>query len=99
MSRTKGALNKPKTPIDAKVSEAAAQIYDDLTPEQIARITPLEVMLYAMRLEVKAQTWRMASMIAEKAAPYVHAKLAARVVDDPKAERAVIRIEGGLPDD
>ena len=39
-------------------------------------ITPLEVMLKAMREHYKAKEWDAASSIAKDAAPYMHSKLA-----------------------
>ena len=58
---------------------------------------PLDVMQYAMRLEVECGKLRSAASIAEKAAPYVHPKMA------PRAEEAgdrelTIKIIGGLPE-
>lgn len=40
-------------------------------------ITPLEVMLKAMRLHADAERWDEAAAVAKDAAPYVHPKLAA----------------------
>ena len=58
---------------------------------------PLGVMQYAMRLELQGGKWRSAASIAEKAAPYLHAKMA------PRAEEAgdhelTIKVIGGLPE-
>jgi hypothetical protein len=58
---------------------------------------PLDVMQYAMRLELQGGKWRSAASIAEKAAPYLHAKMA------PRAEEAgdhvlTIKVIGGLPE-
>jgi len=39
---------------------------------------PLDVMLLAMRLDVESGQWRSAASIAEKTAPYLHAKRAPR---------------------
>lgn len=43
-------------------------------------ITPLEVMLKAMRLHAKAEAWDAAAAIAKDCAPYMHPRLAP--VDD-----------------
>jgi hypothetical protein len=40
-------------------------------------ITPLEVMLKAMRFHVDAKRWDEAATVAKDAAPYVHPRLAA----------------------
>jgi hypothetical protein len=58
---------------------------------------PLDVLLFTMRLELECGQLRSAASIAEKAAPYVHPKMA------PRAEEAgdhelTIKIIGGLPE-
>jgi hypothetical protein len=61
---------------------------------------PLEVLLHAMRLAVDTNHWGMATSIAEKAAPYVHPKMAPRAEDGGgDTGIATIRIIGGLPDE
>ena len=40
-------------------------------------LTPLEVMLTAMRVHVDSEEWDKASAVAKDAAPYVHPRLAA----------------------
>jgi hypothetical protein len=95
--RKKGTPNKPKFDAAKIIENVAIQEFDHLTPAQIATITPLEVMLIAMKIEVTNKRWLIASGIAEKAAPYLHAKLAPKIVDDETKER-VIKVIGGLPD-
>jgi hypothetical protein len=58
---------------------------------------PVDVMLYAMRLEMEGGQWRSAASIAEKAAPYVHPKMTPRAEDGGDTE-VTIKIIGGLPD-
>lgn len=59
---------RPKGAANLKTREIA-----DLAAE--AGITPLEVMLHAMRMYVNAENWNAAAMIAKDAAPYMHPKL------------------------
>jgi hypothetical protein len=54
-------------------------------------------MLLAMRLEVECGHFRSAASIAEKAAPYVHPKMAPRAEEGGDKE-LTIKIIGGLPE-
>jgi hypothetical protein len=58
---------------------------------------PLDVMQYAMRLELQGGQWRSAASIAEKAAPYVHPKMAPRAEEGGDRE-LTIKVIGGLPE-
>ena len=49
-----------------------------LSPSEVASMTPLDVMLFAMRLQAECGQLRTAAAIAEKAAPYLHARMAPR---------------------
>jgi hypothetical protein len=51
-----------------------AAIVEVLTNQD--EMTPLQVMIHAMRLHVKNEQWKDAVAIAKEAAPYVHPKLA-----------------------
>jgi hypothetical protein len=95
--RQKGTRNKTKAQLDAKLAEAAGQLTAGLSSAEIATMTPLDVMVGAMRLAVEIHDWRSAASIAEKAAPYFHAKLAPRAEDEGR--EITIRITGGLPDE
>lgn len=46
-------------------------------PDEIARLSPLEVMLKAMSIAAYEGKWFTAAALAKEAAPYVHPKLAA----------------------
>jgi hypothetical protein len=56
-----------------------------------------KVKQYAMRLELQGGQWRSAASIAEKAAPYVHPKMAPRAEEGGDHE-LTIKIIGGLPE-
>jgi hypothetical protein len=67
--RQKGTPNKRKAEYDAKFAEAAERMTAALSPVEIATMTPIDVLLFAMRFEVECGQWRSAASIAEKAAP------------------------------
>jgi hypothetical protein len=58
---------------------------------------PLDVLLFAMRLELQGGQWRSAASIAEKAAPYVHPKDSSASGGGGDKE-LTIKIIGGLPE-
>ena len=95
--RQKGTRNKATVRLDAKLAEGAERVTAGLSPSETATIMPLEVMLLAMRHELEGGQWRSAASITERAAPYVHPKVAPRAEDGGENE-VTIRITGGLPD-
>lgn len=95
--RKVGGRDKSKIEADAKIAAAAATLAVDLTPEQIAAMQPLDVMLHAIKVEALAGQWRVAASLAKEAAPYVHAKRAP-VSNDDASDDGTIVIKGGLPD-
>ena len=68
-----------------------------LSPSEIASMLPLDVMQYAMRLELQGGQWRSAASIAEKASPYVHPKMAPRAEEGGDHE-LTIKVIRGLPE-
>ena len=95
--RQKGTPNKATVRLAAKFAEAAERATAGLSPSEIASMLPLDVMQYAMRLELQGGKWRSAASIAEKAAPYLHAKMAPRAEEGGDHE-LTIKIIGGLPE-
>ena len=95
--RQKGTPNKRKAEYDAKFAEAAGQMTAALSASEIASMSLLDVMRYAMQRELEGGRWRSAASIAEKAAPYVHPKMAPRARDGGDKE-LTIKIIGGLPE-
>lgn len=70
-------------------------------------ITPIEVMLKAMRKHVEADRWDEAASIAKDAAPYIHPKLSSiSHGSDPESPLAILGVlygrisnaSSGLPD-
>jgi hypothetical protein len=96
--RQKGAPNKATVQLAAKLAEAAERATAGLSPSEIASMLPLDVMQYAMRLELQGGRWRSAASIAEKAALYLHAKMAPRSEDRDADRELTIKIVGGLPE-
>jgi hypothetical protein len=95
--RQKGTPNEATARLAAKFAEAAGRATTGLSPSEIASMMPVDVMLFAMRLELECGQLRSAAAIAEKAAPYIHPKMA------PRAEKGgdrelTIKIIGGLPE-
>ena len=95
--RQKGTPNKRKAEYEAKLTEAAGQMTAALSPSEIASMSLLDVMRYAMRRELQGGQLRSAASIAEKAAPYVHPKMAPRAEEGGDRE-LTIKIIGGLPE-
>jgi hypothetical protein len=60
--------------------EALKAIADELTPEQIDSMDMVQIQVYAARLYAKAGQWSTAAAIAERAAAFLHPKLAAVAV-------------------
>ena len=95
--RQKGTRNKATVRLDAKLAEATERAIASLPTSEVASMPPLDVMEYAMRLELQGGRWRSAASIAEKAAPYVHPKMAPKAKDSGDNE-VTIKIVGGLPE-
>ena len=70
--RRDGAGRKPKD---------AAPPAEPLDPAKIATITPLEVMLWAMREATVAGKWIEAAALAKDVAPYIHPRRHATAKD------------------
>ena len=74
-----GAGRPPGAPAKIAAAKAAieqhnATLPDSIKPE-VARMTPLQVMLRAMVIEANKDDWKAAAVFARDAAPYVHARL------------------------
>src|SRR5271168_4263558 len=95
--RQKGTPNKATVWLAAKLTEVAERATAGLSPSEIASMLPLDVMQYAMRLELQGGQLRSAASIAEKAAPYVHPKMAPRAEEGGDRE-LTIKVIGGLPE-
>jgi hypothetical protein len=93
--RHKGTPNKASAQPATNLAGAAGRMTAGLSPWEIATIRPLDVMLDATRHEFECGQFRFAACIAEKAAPYVHARMAPRAEDG--GGDMIIQINGGLP--
>ena len=94
--RQKGTPNKATIDRDAKLAEAKERVLCGLTPELIAAMSPLDIMLQAMQIEAQCGEWRAAAALAKEAAPYLHRKKAAEG-EEVGDDRTII-VTGGLPD-
>jgi len=82
---------RPKGSKDSKLRLTAARV---LAAAALADgITPLEVMLLAMRRHVDRGDLDAAADIAKHAAPYVHARLAAVQYSGPDGDPIPLRVE------
>ncbi len=77
----KGAGRKPGKK-NVVASEKSQKIVADFV--ESGDLTPLEVMLMVMTMNVKAQNWPDAMHAANSAAPYVHPRLAATTISGDK---------------
>jgi len=93
--RQKGAKNKATIDREAKLAEARDRFLSGVTPEIIAAMSPLDVMLHAMQIEAQTGEWRMAAAMAKEAAPYLHAKKSPEDAD--RSSNLTVIIKGGLP--
>jgi hypothetical protein len=96
--RKKGTPNKAKLAQEVALAEAAERATGSLPLEQIAAMTPLDVMAHAMKLEAMQGKWSVAATLAERVAPYFHSKLAPKP-DHREGNEMTIVISGGLPVD
>ena len=79
--RKAGTPNKATQARDQHIIEASAKLTALLSPEAIDRMMPLDVMLYAVKMYLTAGDLRAAALMAEKAAPYAHARLTSNSSD------------------
>ncbi len=78
--RARGTPNKATVDREAALAAAHRRATDGMTEAERASLSPLDVMLLAMRIAVQEGDWRLATSVAAAAAPYVHPKLAATSV-------------------
>ena len=78
--RQKGTLNKATVARKENLAEVYAHATSALTPDDIASMSPLAVMLHAMKMAAKASEWNAAAALAKEAAPYLHPKLSSETL-------------------
>ena len=59
--RQKGTRNKATVRLDAKLAEATERAIASLLSSEVASMSPLDAMEYAMRLELQGGHWRSAA--------------------------------------
>lgn len=92
----KGTVTSAVAAREAAMADAIKNVFEGLTDDEITNITALRVMQLCMVAAVRSGQFGLALMSAEKLAPYTHAKLAPRVIDD--SDTNSVRIVGGLPE-
>ena len=97
--KQKGSKNKTTIIKEKLLADAHTRMFGHLTQEQLLALTPLDTfkMLNALALEVGQYGLAMAA--SGNAAPYRHARLAPKVVDEPDEDRDAVKIKGGFPVD
>ncbi len=95
----KGQKQKSTIIKEKLLADAHTRMFGHLTQEQLLALTPLDTfkMLNALALEVGQYGLAMAA--SGNAAPYRHARLAPKVVDEPDEDRDAVKIKGGFPVD
>lgn len=76
-----GAKNRSTLAKEAVERAAVVAVTANLSPEAFATLTPLEVLLAVMAAKMASGDLMAAANIAEKAAPYVHARKSANPTD------------------
>ena len=94
--RKKGTTDKAIAVVQTQLEIAMAEVFGALTDKEISEITPLQIMQLATQAAIRAGNIGYSVALAEKWAPYVHAKMAS-VTPDDDPNKAII-IKGGLPD-
>ena len=88
--------SKGEPPVKKVIGASSSGGLGGILMRASSSMLPLDVMQYAMRLALEGGQWRAAASIAEKAAPYVHPKMAPRAGEAGDHE-LTIKIIGGLP--
>lgn len=73
--RPPGAKNKSTLAKEALASAAVQALTEKLTPEEIAAMTPLQVLLACMAASFQAGDLAAARVAAAEAAPYCHSRV------------------------
>lgn len=80
--RTPGARDSATLKREKAITEAMAAATAAIGNDKIQLMSPMDVMLYVMRLAAAQGWWFKSAEIAKEVAPYLHAKLASTVIDD-----------------
>jgi len=81
--RKTGTKNRKTLEREAAARAALDSMLGELTPEQIEAMQPLDVLLWAMRLQLKIGNIMGAASVAEKAAGFVHPKISSNALEQP----------------
>ena len=81
--RPPGTKNKATVAREELAKSVAHAVTASLTSDDIATITPLQVLLMVMRTQLEKGDLAGAVSCAEKAAPFCHGRVGHAVADDP----------------
>ncbi len=74
--RKPGARNRKTIAREMATAAVMAALTEKLTPEEIAALTPVQIMSMVMISEFKSGNYLNAANVAEKLAPYMHPRVA-----------------------
>jgi hypothetical protein len=96
--RKAGTPNKARVNREEAAAEAERRATEGMSPDEIADLSPLAVMLLAMRTAVKDGKLSVAAAVAKEAAPYLHPKLSSETlkIQNDDSKRSVEDIEREL---
>ena len=78
-----------------QLADGVHSVFGHLTEDEIQAIKPVDVFRLVTIFGVRTENYPLAMAAAERWAPYVHAKLAPKIVE---TEEPAIIIKGGLPE-
>lgn len=69
-----------------------------MTLKQLQEMTPLEAMAMIQGVALKARQLGLSMAVTQAAAPYKHARLASRIIDEDTGDAEIV-VTGGFPVD
>ena len=98
--RQKGTPNKATVAREEKLAEAYVRAVQELSRDDIAAMSPLDIMLHAMKIAALADQWNAAAALAKEAAPYLHPKLSSETLSirDDDSQRGADDIKAEIAD-
>ena len=79
--RKPGVKNKATVAREAAARTAIVAVTSKLAPEAVAKMTPLDVLLFCMAAHLQAGNLEAAASAADRAAPFCHARRQAEPVE------------------
>jgi hypothetical protein len=93
--RQKGTPNNYKLdPMTENLNTILGAIVDVMPPAEFLALSPVDVLMLCQRIAMQAHSFHMTVAVAEKVAPYKHARVVAAQPAEAMERR--VRIEGGI---